>query len=80
MFVMFCVYNFMNWEIHYMDGAFILVEFNKIKRVLHTLNITAYNWLLYVVELLYIVEYSLDIVNICRIGKSRPLVGCIWEE
>ena len=41
---------------------------------MHTLLFTVYNSL-YIIQLLYIIAYSLDITNIHRIGKSGVLVG-----
>ena len=48
--------------------------------MLHTLIFTVYNSLSYVIQLLYIIAYSLAITNNHRIGKSDVLDGLIWEE
>ena len=41
---------------------------------------TVCNCLLYIIQLLYIIAYSLDITNIRNIGKSGVLIGLILEE
>ena len=59
---------------------FLLYIFLYIRRVLRTLIFAVSNWLLYIIQLLHIIIYSLGIVNIRRIEKSNLLVGLIWEE
>ena len=64
------------------SGTFLFsfIFFLYIRRVLRTLIFAVSNWLLYIIQLLHKIIYSLGIVNIRRIEKSNLLVGLIWEE
>ena len=62
-------------------AAFIFFNiFLWISKVLYNLIFDVYNWLLYIIQLLYIIAQTLGITNIHRIRKPAVFNDLIWEE